>query len=319
MKLRLLCVFAFLMARLSAADAAPGLLFAYFVDNGQDGLHLASSEDGYRWEALNGGRSLLKPAVGREKLMRDPCIVRGPDGVFHMVWTASWKDRVIGYASSRDLITWSEQTAIPVMQHEPGAKNCWAPEIVYDEKRGHFLIFWATTIAGRFPETEFGGKNEQNHRIYCTTTADFKTFSPTRLFFDPGFNVIDSTLVRRGGGWVMLFKDETKFPTRKKNIRLAVADDVEGPYRVLPESLTPEGADVEGPTALTVGGDTLVLFDAYTRHRFEARRTRDWQTWEDITSAISLPAGMRHGTVFSASAEILAGLRTLSPASVYQP
>ncbi|MDE8698430.1 hypothetical protein PZH42_31545, partial [Bacteroides cellulosilyticus] len=42
-------------------------------------------------------------------------------------WTSSWTDRIIGYASSRDLIHWSEQRAIPVMMHEPTAHNCWAP------------------------------------------------------------------------------------------------------------------------------------------------------------------------------------------------
>ena len=55
--------------------------------------------------------------------MRDPSICQAPDGTFHMVWTSSWTDRIIGYASSRDLIHWSEQQAIPVMMHEPEAHN----------------------------------------------------------------------------------------------------------------------------------------------------------------------------------------------------
>lgn len=36
--------------------------------------------------------------------MRDPSICQGPDGIYHLVWTSSWTDRIIGYASSRDLI-----------------------------------------------------------------------------------------------------------------------------------------------------------------------------------------------------------------------
>ena len=55
-------------------------LFTYFTKNGEDGLHLAWSRDGYKWEALNGGQSYLAPQVGKEKLVRDPCAVRGPDG-----------------------------------------------------------------------------------------------------------------------------------------------------------------------------------------------------------------------------------------------
>lgn len=146
-------------------------LFSYFIGNGEDGLHLAWSGDGLKWEALNGGRSFLKPEVGESKLMRDPCLLRGPDGTFHMVWTTSWNGKTIGYANSKDLIAWSPQQAIPVMAHETNALNCWAPEVVWDDKRQHFLIFWATTIPGRFPETDGKGDDKYNHRMYCTTSA----------------------------------------------------------------------------------------------------------------------------------------------------
>lgn len=73
-------------------------LFSYFKDNGQDGLHLAYSYDGYQWAALKNDSSFLKPAVAKVKLMRDPCIIRGADGEFYMVWTVSWNDGGIGYA-----------------------------------------------------------------------------------------------------------------------------------------------------------------------------------------------------------------------------
>ena len=111
-------------------------LFSYFINDSKDGLHLAYSYDGMNWMPLNGGRSYLTPSVGKDKLMRDPSICQAPDGTFHMVWTSSWTDRIIGHASSRDLIHWSEQQAIPVMMHEPTAYNCWAPELFYDELRG---------------------------------------------------------------------------------------------------------------------------------------------------------------------------------------
>ena len=79
-------------------------LFSYFINDSKDGLHLAYSYDGLNWLPLHGGRSYLTPAVGKDKLMRDPSICQSPDGTFHMVWTSSWTDRIIGYASSRDLV-----------------------------------------------------------------------------------------------------------------------------------------------------------------------------------------------------------------------
>ena len=104
------------------------LLFSSFRGNGEDGLHLARSRDGYRWQALNHDKSFLPPEVGG-KLMRDPCLLLGPDGIYRMVWTSGWNDRVIGYADSIDLVHWSPQVAIPVMQNEPRTDrlaNNWA-------------------------------------------------------------------------------------------------------------------------------------------------------------------------------------------------
>jgi hypothetical protein len=52
------------------------------------------------------------------------------------------------------------------MAHEPDVLNCRAPEIVWDAKRERFLIFWATTIPGRFPETDGQGDDKYNHRMH---------------------------------------------------------------------------------------------------------------------------------------------------------
>ena len=76
-------------------------LFSYFINDSKDGLHLAYSYDGLNWLPLHGGRSYLTPAVGKDKLMRDPSICQSPDGTFHMVWTSSWTDRIT-FASGQD-------------------------------------------------------------------------------------------------------------------------------------------------------------------------------------------------------------------------
>ena len=140
-------------------------LFSYFTNNGEDGLHLCYSFDGLNWKTINNGESLMKPEVGEQKLVRDPCVIQGPNGIFHMIWTTSWAGKTIGYAHSNDLIHWSNQKAIPVMEHEPEAVNCWAPELFYDEERENYLIFWSTIIPGRFPETDNSGTKGRNHRI----------------------------------------------------------------------------------------------------------------------------------------------------------
>ena len=227
-------------------------LFSYFTGNGEDGLHLVYSYDGLKWQKLKNGQSFLTPQVG-SKLMRDPSICTGPDGTFHLVWSSGWWDKGFGIAHSKDLIHWSEQTWLEVMKHEPDAMNCWAPEIYYDDATREYLIFWSTTIPGRFPETDTQTDDgrTRNHRIYCVTTSDFETYTEPRLFYDGGFNAIDAMIVKDSNTYVMFVKDETFEPVNKKNIRIAIADKAEGPYSPASKPFSPDW--VEGPTAIKIG------------------------------------------------------------------
>gem|GEM_PF-234003 len=285
-------------------------VFSYFKGNGEDGLHLAYSYDGYTWKSLNHDKSFLAPKVGG-KLMRDPCILQGPDGTFHMVFTTSWKDQGIGYAYSRDLIHWSRQKFIPVMKHEPKARNCWAPELFYDGAARQYFIFWATTIPGRFPETDNQGGGKNNHRMYYVTTKDFVTFSETKLFYDQGFNVIDATLAKSNGQYVMFLKDETNVPfTPQKNIRLAFSEKAAGPYGKPTEPITGDYW-CEGPSVIQIDDAWIVYFDKYRKHRYGAVASTDLKQWQDISDKIEFPQGARHGTVFRVPDSVLQNLLNL--------
>jgi beta-xylosidase len=283
-------------------------LFSYFTGNGEDGLHLARSEEGLEWRALRAGRSFLAPVVGEDRLMRDPCVLKGPDGVFRMVWTTSWWGHTIGYASSRDLIHWSQEQAIPVMAGEPTAVNCWAPEVIYDAARRHYVIYWATTIPGRFPATDETGRTTArqrmlNHRIYATSTEDFVHYTPTRLLYDGGFDVIDATMAQDGDRWLMFVKNESERPRAEKNIRLVTAPSPDGPFSPVSPPIT-GNYWAEGPTSIRIGGWWYVYFDKYRDHAFGVVRSRDLEHWEDVSSELHMPQGIRHGTVFRVPAPV---------------
>src|SRR5690606_32379777 len=128
-----------------------------------------------------------------------------------------------------DLINWSEQMAIPVMEHEPKARNTWAPEITYNPKKKEYIIYWSSTITGLYPETQAKEESGYNHKIYYTKTKDFKKFSKTKLLLEPGFNVIDATIVPNDKECLMFVKDETIAPPQK-NIKIPKAKNIEGPY-----------------------------------------------------------------------------------------
>lgn len=278
-------------------------LFSYFKGNGEDGLHLAHSTDGYHWRALNNGKSFLIPQAGRDRLMRDPSILQGPDGNFHMVWTVSWWEKGIGYASSSDLVHWSGQRYLPVMEHEPETRNSWAPELFYDAENEQYLIVWASTIPGRFPETDGQDANQNNpgglnHRLYFVTTPDFETFSETRLFYDHGFNVIDGAIVKAGERYALFLKDETNAPfTPQKNIRLAFSEHAIGPYSPPTPPITGDYW-AEGPTAIKIGDEWFLYFDKYREHKYGLLVSGDLENWRDESDRLVVPEGIRHGTAF---------------------
>jgi hypothetical protein len=290
-------------------------LFSYFTGNGEDGLHLAASFDGLDWMELRPGCSFLVPEAGKDRLMRDPCIIRGGDGLFHMVWTVGWNDPGIGYSCSADLVHWSKQRYIPVMEHIPGTRNCWAPELFYDAGEERYLLYWASTVSGRFPETDSTGDDGYNHRIYFSLTEDFREFSEAEILYDQGFNVIDATLQKAGESYVMFLKDETRWPEPEKNIRFATSDKLTGPYS--PPSKPITGNWVEGPTALKTPRGWILYFDCYREQRMGAVTSKDLEHWSDISEKIRFPEGTRHGSVLRITRKELESL--MAPATSARP
>lgn len=267
-----------------------GYVFTSFREPANEGLRLLFSKDGYTWK--DAGKIFLTPQIGSQKIMRDPSMLQGPDGTFHLVWTTAWRgDQGFGYASSKDLINWSTQQFIPVMQHEPTTVNVWAPELFYNKAEKKFLIIWASTIPNRFPKGEEEEMN--NHRMYITETKDFKTFTPTRLFLDPGFSVIDAVIVEKNADdYVLVLKDNTR-PNR--NLKTATAKHPAGPYSA---ASTPFSDKLtEGPTVVKVKNDWLIYFDSYGAKKYEAVRTKDFIHFEKINHLINLPEGHKHGTI----------------------
>jgi beta-xylosidase len=298
-KLVILHLFLWLAQPVMAQSNDSVYLFCYFKGRG-DGLHYAYSHDGYRWNTMFNDSVILKPTVSKDQLFRDPCIIKGGDEKYHMVWTVSWADRGIGYAFSDDLIHWSKQQFIPVMQHESLAKNTWAPEINYDAKKKEYIVYWASTVTGRFPQKDTSAEGRKNnHRMYYVITKDFKKWTKAKLLYEPGFSVIDATIVPDGKRYVMFLKNETKSPV-EKNIRVAYAKNSTGPYSQAGPPITGKYW-AEGPTVLKIGDEWIVYFDKYTAHTYGAVKSKDLVNWTDVSDKISFPKGVRHGTVLVVS------------------
>lgn len=282
----------------SCASRKSIYMFTSFNEPASAGLRLLYSKDAYHWTDLN--HVFLKPEAGTAKIMRDPSLVQGPDGTYHLVWTTGWKgDQGFGYASSKDLVHWSAQQHINIMAGEPTTVNVWAPELFYDDEAKQFIIVWASTIPYRFPKGQEDEDN--NHRLYYTTTTDFKTFSPAKLFLDPQFSVIDAQILKRGHqDYVLVMKDNTR-PNR--NILVAFANNPLGPYTDYSKRFTEMYS--EGPNATKAGNDWLIYYDSYRLKRYGAMRTTDFKTFTDVSNQVSVPEGHKHGTIFKVTPKAL--------------
>lgn len=293
-------------------------LLVHFTGESQDGeqIHIAVSEDGYRWNDLNGSRPVLVSDVG-EKGVRDPSIVRAAQGgKFYILATdlriasnKGWKaamhagsTAIVIYESS-DLVNWSAPRLVNIAGALPEAGCAWAPEAIYDEESGDYVVYWSTISPA-------GGQTKP--RIYYARTRDFVTFTEARLYIDrPGeTGLIDTQIV----------KDDD--PASKYRYYRASGDGeitIEGSNRILGEwtqlgNLRPlglSGKDVEGPILfrLAGSGEWGMWVDQYAKGAgYLALATRDLSNPASFRRAdparISYGASLkRHGSVLNISAD----------------
>ena len=294
-------------------------LFTGHREPALDGLHFLYSYDGLKWDSIPG--SFLRPMIGNDKpyynyeaqktvkgkyypapMMRDPSIIQGPDGTFHLVWTLAWAgEKAFGYASSKDLINWSEQRKITVMA-DSVTNNVWAPELFYDDELEQFLIIWSSGIRKELrTEADNLGTNG-SHRMYYTTTKDFKTFAETKPYYDPGFNSIDGFLYKRAkNDYVFILKDNRK--PEYSDLFCVFGKSPYGPFSNPTEKFAPTYS--EGACCYKVGDEYLIYFDVYRQTRYGAVSTKDFKTFTPIDNRIEVPIGQKHGTIFKVKESVL--------------
>ncbi|MFF5181799.1 immunoglobulin-like domain-containing protein [Micromonospora sp. NPDC000316] len=165
------------------------------------------------WTGLTGGRPSLISQLGDQGL-RDPHIVRSPDGdTFYMIATdLNWYDQG-GYAindtqyievfESHDLVNWTPQRHVKVAPDDAG--NAFAPESLWVEEIGAYVVFWAQSLWDN-PVNRTGQGNAQ---MWYTTTRDFQTFSAPQVWQDPApLSRIDTTAIKVGDYYYRVTKNE---------------------------------------------------------------------------------------------------------------
>jgi beta-xylosidase len=185
------------------------------------------------------------------------------------------------------------------MSNIPDAHNAWAPEFFYYAPNGTYYLIWSSVVEAAATELARDWENVgQDHRIWHCTTTDFRSFSPAKVFFDPGYSIIDATVFLDGATFLMAFKDErgtNDLSTDHKSIRLTTFSAPATPFADTSKPVTP--CPVEGPTLFRRDDKLIMIYDHYLEGRYGAVERVENDRWEP--AAVTVPPGMRHASVLT--------------------
>lgn len=320
---------------LPAPAANEGYMFTYFTGEGTatgEQVYFAASRgnDPLHWSELNGGQPVLTSSLGDEGV-RDPFIIRSPEGdKFFLIATdlkihgnGNW-DQVQRHGSkyievweSTDLVNWSDQRHVKVAPETAG--NTWAPEAFYDESIGAYVVFWASKL---YEENDPEHTGNTYNRMMYATTRDFRTFSAPKVWVDPGYSVIDSTVIKDGDGYYRFTKDErnnssttpcSKFILEERSMTLRDTD-----WDFVSECIgkaTPGNPGIargEGPTIFRSNTEVkwYLFIDEFGGRGYVPFESTDLDEGTFVMSSdYDLPDHPRHGTVLPVTTAELERLR----------
>ena len=98
-------------------------------------------------------------------------------------------DALIWYWESKDLVSWTQQRALPVMAAFEGEfQDTWAPEWVWDAAAKEYVVFWTTRwlpgkADGKF-DPSCTNPNPQRFSQWHSRTKDWRTFTRPSVLID---------------------------------------------------------------------------------------------------------------------------------------
>lgn len=280
-------------------------LFVYFTGNekNEEAIRFALSNDGYNFKALKKNNPVINSAsISSTGGVRDPHILRGADGkYFYMVATDmvaanGWEsNRAMVLLKSTDLINWSS-AVVNIQKKYPGNDSLlrvWAPQTIYDEKAGKYMIYFSMKH-GKDPDKIY----------YAYANADFTDLEtePKQLFFSPTNGAcIDADIVFKGGKYYLFFKTEAE----GAGIKIAVSDKLTEGYVLRDKYVQRTKDPVEGAGVfkLNNGEGYILMYDVYTKGRYQFTKSKDLQNFSVIDNEISMDFHPRHGTVIPITAK----------------
>jgi len=299
-------------------------LLVYFKDE-THGLYFALSRDGYTFGDVNKGLPVMEgTGLAEQKGIRDPHIVRGPDGAFYLAMTdlhlfgqkagfrtTEWErpselydwgnNRAIVMMRSTDLVTWSHSIfRLDRAFEETREVGCfWAPETVVDPETGKLMVYFTLRI---------GHGKTKLYYAYADEAFTKLVTVPQELFRHPGEQqILDADITRVGDRYHMFYVAQGP----GGGIKQAVSGHINRGYTFDPASCTTERLGHEAPNLWRRHGTNtyVLMYDVYGAkpNNMGFSETSDFKTFRNLgrfnegvmrTTNFSSP---KHGAVIALS------------------
>jgi hypothetical protein len=248
-------------AKAPAEQELAAYLLVYFKDETHS-IYFATSTDGYSFTDINGAEPiLLGKDISEQKGVRDPHIMRGPDGAFYLSMTdlhiyaqkeglrdTEWErpredygwgnNRSLILMKSYDLIHWTH-ALVHVGELFPAYADigaAWAPETIFDKERNKLMVYFTTRMKGG-----------HNFMVYSYADNAFTTLTtePKRLFTypDASKSTIDGDITKVGDRYHLYYVAHDN----PGGLRHAVSNQINAGYQFDPAKVDPENVACEAP------------------------------------------------------------------------
>ena len=313
-------------------------LFAYFPANDNENIYYALSNDGYSFTAMNNGKRVVAAdTVSVKKGLRDPHVLRAPDGWFYMVNTdmksaEGWSsNRGMVLMKSRDLINWKHATVhFPDKYKGKNFANVtrvWAPETFWDDTydngdgtKGRPLVYFSLLTDD--------GTISYDKVFYAYSNKDFTDLEDDpQHFFDRGKSTIDMDIVYNpiDKKYHAFYKNENDGGICKvtANSLMPKSGAATGSQWSKPSNSlqqTTEAVEGAGVFKLINQNSWVLMYDCYMNGHYQFTSSPDLENFKFVqdtkTSGAFTP---RHGTILPITAEETAALMKAFPTPDFEP
>ena len=212
-------------------SAKTGYLFAH-MNSGGEYTNYALSRNGQNWtDLLSGAEAFSTKDNTVTGGMRDAFVYRLKEGGFMLVATdmtsrLGWtSNHIMDLMLTPDLVHWTKNVKIDLESNgnlkalggisADDMKAAWAPQVIYDDSTHNYVLYYTVGFPDR-------------HRIYYQLIdKDLNILTEPRLYFDPGYDIIDADIVYNAvdNDYQMVYKCESANGLNRATARHLVPSD----------------------------------------------------------------------------------------------